>query len=266
MRLRHHLAAMTLLAAAALPGWAHAQGGQTSGAPSPNGQVPGGQGNAIAVSTRPDITDTVYAAFIPGAKATLILLPGGNGSVPRVRVNFLIRIAPDLQRLGFSTVIVDAPSDHPDGINIPFRLSEEHMRDIAAIVAYAPSVSPAPVWLVGTSNGTVSAAQAATRMNHDIAGVVLTSSVWAHGLGIVPLQEIKVPVLVVHNHDDGCTASPPSGVDTFAPRFTGAPAHDVIWFSGGLSKGDACGALSPHGYLGIEADVVSQIGDWIEKH
>jgi len=219
-----------------------------------------------AVPTRPGVTDTVYPVFVARAKATLILLPGGNGAVAQVRNNFLIRIAPDLQRLGFSTVLVDAPSDKASGMAVSFRLSAEHMQDIAAVVAYAHAQSPAPVWLVGTSNGTVSAALAAAKLGKEIAGVVLTSSVWAQGLGGIPLQDIRVPVLVVHNRDDGCHASPPSGVNLAMPRFTGTPVHDLIWVSGGISRGDDCGAMSPHGYLGIEAGVVSQITDWIQKH
>lgn len=220
----------------------------------------------VALPTRPGVTDTVYPDFVTGAKATLILLPGGSGSVPQVRGNFLIRIAPDLQRLGFSTVLVDAPSDKSSGMPIPFRASAEHMQDLEAVVAYAHAQSPAPVWLVGTSNGTLSAVMAAAKLGKGIAGVVLTSSIWAHGLGGAPLQDIKVPVLVVHNRDDGCQASPPSGTGLAMARFTGTPVHDLIWVSGGLSKGDACGGASPHGYLGIEPGVVAQITDWIQKH
>ena len=66
-----------------------------------------------------------------------------------------------------------------------------------------------PVWLVGTSRGTVSAASVGVRLGPSrVAGVVLTSTVWAGSIAQVPLEQLRVPTLLVHNHDDGCRESP----------------------------------------------------------
>jgi pimeloyl-ACP methyl ester carboxylesterase len=216
--------------------------------------------------TRSGVTQPVYASFVAKAPASLILFPGGDGIYARGQRNFLIRIAPDLLRAGFTVLVIDAPSDHSGGMSWPFRASPEHAADIAAVVDWAKSRSPAPVWLIGTSRGSVSAANGAASLGKRIGGVVLTSSVWARGMAAIPLEKIIVPVLVVHNHDDGCQESPFAGVDYAMARMTGAPAKQLLAVSGGISRSDACQAMSPHGYLGIESQVVTPVTEWIRTH
>jgi hypothetical protein len=183
-----------------------------------------------------------------------------------LRGNFLVRVAPDLVRQGLTVLIVDAPSDNAGGISRPFRASAEHARDIAAVIALAKARWAVPVWLVGTSNGSVSAANGAAAAGKQISGVVLTSSVWARGMGLVGLERIVVPVLLVHNRDDGCQESPFAGTDAGMARLSGAPVRQLLAVSGGMSRSDACQAMSPHGYLGIEQSVVGPMIDWIKGH
>jgi hypothetical protein len=50
---------------------------------------------------------------------------------------------------------------------------------------------------------TAAVADAAVRLGpQSIAGVVLTSSVWAAGMAAVPVNRLRVPVLIVHNRSD----------------------------------------------------------------
>src|SRR5208283_3857677 len=131
---------------------------------------------------------------------------------------------------------------------------------------FLQTASPGPVWLVGTSNGTVSATNAAARLGPSrVAGLVLTSTVWANG-NFSGLARIAVPTLVVHNRDDGCSASPYSGVSHGMALLAKAPAKELVSVQGGQSVGDPCGAQSPHGYLGIENQVVPPIIQWIKAH
>ena len=134
------------------------------------------------------------------------------------------------------------------------------------MVDLAKSRSPAPVWLIGTSRGSVSAANGAAVLGKRIGGVVLTSSVWAQGMAAVPLDRIVVPVLIVHNRDDGCPQSPIAGVELrYGTPDRGAGAR-VFAVSGGQSRSGACEAMSPHGYLGIESQVVAPMTAWIRTH
>jgi pimeloyl-ACP methyl ester carboxylesterase len=218
----------------------------------------------IELAVRPGLVQPVYATLVARPVASLVLFPGGDGVYMASQKNFLVRIAPDLVRQGFSVLIADVPSDHAGGMTMSYRLGADHAAGIAAIVALAKSRAAAPVWLIGTSRGSVSAANGALRLGHAVSGLVLTSSVWADGMAGVPLDRIEVPVLIVHNRDDSCQASPFAGAGN-AMRLITAP-HELVTVSGGGSGGSACQAMSPHGYLGIEAQVVTPMVAFIRAH
>ena len=72
-----------------------------------------------------------------------------------------------------------------------------------------------------------------------------------------------MPALVVANRGDSCGSAAPG----FAPQILAAlarsPRKEIIYFDSRQIQSDPCEAMSPHGYLGIEADVVQRISDWI---
>jgi hypothetical protein len=147
------------------------------------------------------------------------------------------------------------------------RITADHVTDITAVVAMLKSRSPAPVWLIGTSRGSLSAANAAAKIGPPrIAGVVLSSSVWEGGMTSVPLDQIRVPVLVVHNRDDGCRESPFSETEMMMGRMRQATVKELLPVSGGALRSGPCDALSPHGFYTIEDQVVPAITNWIEAH
>ena len=79
-------------------------------------------------------------------------------------------------------VVVDAPSDRQRAPFLNgFRQTEEHAADLKATIAWARATAKVPVWLVGTSRGTQSAAYAATVLQGADApdGVVLTATILA---------------------------------------------------------------------------------------
>jgi hypothetical protein len=208
--------------------------------------------------------------YIPAASApvaSVILFPGGNGVVAEVRNNFLLRVRNQFAEQGLAVAVADVPSDHGGGMGPPFRASAPHAQDVAAIIAFLKGKAPVPVWLVGTSRGTISAANAAARLGaSQVAGIVLTSTVWSGGMSAVPLGEIAVPTLVIHNRDDGCGESPYPGAAQAMPQLAHAPAKELMTVSGGTSKSRPCDALSPHGYYQIENQVVPPIIQWIKAH
>jgi len=80
------------------------------------------------------------------------------------------------------------------------------------------------------------------------------------------VRRITAPVLFVHNGNDSCFVSPPSGVDAMVRRFPkGADVTRIDVASSEITS-DPCDAFSPHGYLGIEADVVAKILAWMRAH
>jgi hypothetical protein len=232
----------------------------------------------IRLPTRPGVTQPFWLMPPPGSPvASVILFTGGPGLLFSERKavlsgrNFLIRSRDKFATAGFLVASVDGPSDHPEGLD-SFRTSAEHAQDIAAVIAYLRQKAPVPVWLVGTSRGTISAASVTARLNSGGPdGLVLTSSIVAPNRhlaaihGVVDVEAIAVPTLFVHNKDDGCAVCPFSAVPGEMAHFTHAPRKELIAISGGSEpQSDPCEALSRHGYIGIEDEVVAKIAGWIK--
>ena len=228
-------------------------------------------------SARPDAQIPVFFSTTPNAVATLILLPGGAGGIGRIGAegwpdgsNFLVRSGQFFAAQGFNIALMARPSDMND-MDYPFRVSASHIDDIRKVVQQAKERWNVPVWLVGTSRGTVSgtAAVIALRDERQIAGLVLTSSVTAGRVtGAVPgqaLDKINIPVLVVHHNQDACKICVPSQAKTIEPKLSSSPAHATLMLDGGENaSGDPCEALHYHGFIGMEAQAVQQIADWVK--
>jgi pimeloyl-ACP methyl ester carboxylesterase len=221
----------------------------------------------IDLPTRPDVIQPIYVATVAHPAATILLFPGGLGIIQQSPRNFLIRAVPGFAALGLSVAVLDTPSDQPNGMNDYFRMSAEHATDVTAVIATMRQRAAVPVWLVGTSRGTISVASLAVRLGPaQIAGVVLTSTVWRMAIPQIRLEDIRVPTLIVHNRNDGCVGSPFELAAPGLERLHAAPVKELIAVSGGLQRSAPCEAMSPHGYFGIEDQVIPPIAAWIKAH
>ena len=234
----------------------------------------------VDLPTRAGVTER-FVAIAPGQpKAAVILLPGGRGHVKipdigciRNEGNFLVRSRSLFVQQGFATVVLNAPSDHEGGMAVSFRNTPDHMTDLAAAIGWARERWHKPVWLVGTSRGTQSAAHAAVtlaRNPNGPVGIVLTSTILAAskrdpGIPVTdePLDMLKIPVLVVHHENAPCPICAPS---LLAGLKLPAANSKLIVERGGTSTGDPCQAFSYHGYNGIEGAVVADIAAFITVH
>jgi len=127
-----------------------------------------------------------------------------------------------------------------------------------------------PVWLIGTSRGTQSVASIATRFagTPDAPqGIVLTSTILTDNTGrpvpAMPLEKLKLPVLVVHHEQDGCRHCSYSGIPALMQKLTAASRSDLQAYRGGIDRGDPCEAMAYHGFNGLEKEVVANIAAWI---
>ena len=166
--------------------------------------------------------------------------------------------------------IIDAPSDRQSPPYLTgFRQSDEHVADVKAAIAWARSTFNIPVWLVGTSRGTQSAAHLAIELAGPEGpdGVVLTSTILSdkrsRPVPSMTLSKIRVPVLVVHHETDGCAVCPFSDIPLLMSKLTNSPKKQLLAFAGGKNEGDPCEASAYHGFNGIESDVVQQMTNWI---
>jgi len=233
------------------------------------------QGSTFKVPTREGVSTTVFWEATQDAKATVLLFPGAGGGYGRVENgkatsgNFLVRSAPYFAANGFNVAIFGRPNGKE--LDYADRTTAEHMTDLAKVLEFVKQKSDRPVWLVGTSRGTVSATAMAINV-HDpaIAGLVLTSSIVSYATpGAVPRQDLKaiqMPVLVYHHAKDACKLCQPHEVEWILKGLSNAPVKKLMMVDGGADpRGDACDALHWHGFIGMEREAVDQIAGWIKN-
>jgi pimeloyl-ACP methyl ester carboxylesterase len=272
-RLRAWAAAGAVLCGIAAPAWAQKVPGQT----------------VIDLPTRPGVT-TRYLALAPARPKAAVLLFTGGAGVAKIpddpgsgyarNGNFLVRTREYFRARDLFVGVIDVPSDHRDGYGA-FRATAEHAEDVAAVIADMRKRAPGvPVWVIGTSKGTISAANVAARLpkGKGADGVVLTSTITRPGgrqsgpggtqtVFDFDLASVTIPALVVGHRQDGCFATPFVDAESLRGKFTQAPRTGLLAFSGGLPpKSTDCEALAAHGYFGIEREVVDAIADWILKN
>ena len=230
----------------------------------------------ITLPTRGAVTQS-YLLSVPEtgkARAVAVLFPGGNGKTDLEREtaraalesgNYLVRSRRLFAANGIAVAVVDAPSDRASGMDDYFRLGAAHAEDIAKVIADLKTRFPGlPVFLIGTSRGTISAASIAKR-GPAVDGVVLTATLFlankrAPGLSGFDFATIPSPLLFVHHIDDGCHETPYSSAKRLAERYP------LVSVAGGDPPQSApCQAMSPHGFLGKEAPTVEAMTKWMLK-
>lgn len=252
----------------------------------------------ISIETRPNVTVKFLYIFPKSYEepvAHLILFPGGDGKLMLNRgsikdagtlkeayaYDFLARTRDIWVEQGFSVALPDVPSGQKDLYlprrgNAMFRTSPEHKEDIKGIIEFLQSEKDIPVWLVGTSMGTISAANVAAQLSPGtITGVVLTSSVFGitqkplsyglRGLSEQELGRIRVPTLWVHNKKDECPLTLFKDVEGFMKMQRNSPKVELIAFDKGtFPRGSPCAPFHYHGFVGFEDEVVTAISKWIK--
>ena len=225
----------------------------------------------VRIDTRPGVHVAYWFMPRPGAKATLLLFPGGEGSIgfhdgtPHSK-NFLVRSRDLFAAAGFDVAILGKPSDHDD-MDLAFRASPEHVTDVTRVVESLRATGH-PVWLVGTSRGTTSVAAAAIALGPAIAGVVMTSSIanpaLPQAVENLPIARIGVPVLVMSHRLDACKDTSPEDAPRILAGLTGTSVKKLLIVSGGgAAYGPVCEPMHWHGFVGMEQEAVDAITAFI---
>ena len=241
------------------------------------------QQEIVALPTRAGVTQSYFLTSIPKNLQAVALLFPGSGGVIQLRTenekirfnqgNFLVRSRAESTKRGVVAALIDAPTDQQRGwgMSDDFRLGEKHLTDISAVVEdLEKRFSGVPLFLIGTSRGTISAAALAARFGQRTAGAVLTSTMFrqtpknskepGQGLSKFDFVTIKVPLLFVHHVSDQCESTPYGEAARLSEKY---PLITV--FGGASPQSGPCDAFSQHGYLGKESETVEQIVNWMLK-
>jgi pimeloyl-ACP methyl ester carboxylesterase len=228
----------------------------------------------IPLNTRPEVITSYWWMPRDGATATVLLFSGGTGGIgyrdgePKSG-NFLIRSRDEFSMAGFNVALMGNPSDMPQ-MSPAFRQSAEHFADVRGVIQDIQKRSGVPVWLVGTSQGTVSAAAVGIELSALVKGVVLTSTLTGPQVGgsvtDLPLEKLTMPVLVYQHAKDACAKTPPYLAVRLMPRLTASPVHKYMEVNGGQNPyGKTCEAFHYHGFIEMETQAVAQISAWIKQ-
>jgi pimeloyl-ACP methyl ester carboxylesterase len=235
-------------------------------------------GDLVTFPTRDGVTQSIFIESpSPNPPCVIVLFPGvpgalhlGASGATTLGGNFVIRSAHHWIEQGDAVALVDTPSDKAQGVDDLFRLGEESFTDTQAIVATLRQRFPtSKIALVGTSSGTVSVGNALERDPALVDAFVLTSPVTVSHRGGGTLANLDVDgtkyrVLVVSNQHDECVSSP-----AYAGKHLAGHNHfDFVQVDSTDGSGDKeteCGGHSPHGFLGIEKEVLGDISDWLTR-
>lgn len=237
----------------------------------------------VTLPTRPDVTQSYFLAGVPKNRRALAVLFSGSGGLIRLRKendqikfgreNFLVRSRSEFTKRTIVTAVTDAPSDKQSGYGMSdeFRFTEQHFTDISAVVGDLNARFPSlPLFLVGTSRGSISVAALAARFGSQLAGGVLTSSMFRQtgrdsrepgpGLSRFDFATVKIPLLLVHHVSDQCDVSRYGDAQRLSDKY---PLISVL---GGLPpKSDPCDPFSQHGFYGKESQTIEEIVNWMLK-
>lgn len=183
-------------------------------------------------------------------RASIILMPGGDGyigagpggTITRLRNNQLVRTRAAYRARGLAVLVVDADVN------------------LASAVDYMARIKR-PVTVVGTSRGTLRAAEGIARGARPDALVLTSGFLTNESGGRENVANIlgspgKLPhTLVIHHRQDGCRFTRPAGVEPFIHWAAGRAR--VVWLDGGADIGNPCKARAHHGFNGLDGKVVA---------
>ena len=224
------------------------------------------------------------------AKGSVILLAGGNGrlditpagEMTKLTGNQLVRTRGKYRAKGYHTLVPDLAPDMKvgnDDVLSGYRVSLNYAKDIGAMVRYLRAHGAEPVVVIGTSRGSGGAANAVAKLTNTRRpdAVIYTSAflkldcsdiinLWC--LTSDQPELLDLPTLVMWHVADECPVTPPSAVPPFRTWWESGTERRLVRrsFTGGVApQSGPCEAKSPHGFWGLDQQVVDAATAWIRR-
>lgn len=215
-----------------------------------------------------DVPANPVGSIVPLAGGTGDLNIAENGRIGSLSGNQLIRTRANYVAAGFAVAVPDIATDLKN--SRAYRADARHGSDIAAVIAHMRTIK-GPVALVATSRGAISAATTMLKQSDTLPdALVITSGMLRGNFSAETMGNpaaIKAPVLLVAHQDDTCRVTLPSDMAGYAARLTGSRKVETITLSGGVrTQDDPCEALGPHGFAGIDQQLVDTITAWLKAN
>jgi hypothetical protein len=228
----------------------------------------------VKLTTRGDVTQQyLLIKQSDQPKVVAVLFTGGDaapkfsGTHPNIRweptgSSYVLMARAHFREPDVALVFPDAASDRWNlGQDQHFRSSNDHATDIRSLLSDVKKRFPgAKVYFIGTSMGTVSASRVGRAMGKEIDGVVLTASIFVGPMTLSSSDVADFPtsLLFVHHVNDPCQWTPYSAIAKFSDKYP------VIEVTGGeTARDNGCGPMGPHGFLGREKEVATEIKNWM---
>lgn len=180
--------------------------------------------------------------------------------------NFLIRSRRHLVDDDIATLIVDCQSDSGDYCSSAYQASQQRQIHVQKLINEVRKRNPKleHIWLIGTSMGTVSSSFMPLHDPKSYTGAIHTASItepYARGsyaeLGNFNYRKLNIPQFFIHHRHDPCFLTTYAGAKSISEKYD----IPLITVNGGSGfQGDACQALSEHGFRGKEKEVMAAIG------
>lgn len=212
-------------------------------------------------------------------RGTFLVYGGGDGRIVNAAGSAGGLFVTEIVMAGYAAVVVDPASNAPKTARTGgdaqsyqrFIRSAQLAADADLVMASLCGRVPSPYSLIGHSNGTTSAANVAIDSQSRMVGTLVLAApqtpISSPTIGIMtlPLDRVRVPVLIAQHADDTCNA-PPGRTATEVARvaeyvrlFTASPNAVYREFTGGTpaTPGSEGCNNEPHLFAGVREKVVA---------
>jgi len=205
-------------------------------------------------------------------RAWLLEIPGGKGvgwvkdTKGRPDYGFSLmpfaRISEGLKNLGIGHVVMEAPSDHSDGVPGNWFEDPDHHQDIGRVAQFLREMRGAlPVYVGGYASGAPAALYYGAQAQDNLAGIVLVGGYYTQ-MREFAADRVRAPVLMLHAASNRCASAPVIEARELARkgRYTLLEVYYKEW-----GRGNSCGTSSQIALNGRDADLLAALSKWLAR-
>jgi len=206
------------------------------------------------------------------AKATLIFLPGGDGSFglankPNAQPSWILGFINKTEdKKILDLVIIDSRTSLGYRSDLTPRTTSQHIERVKAVIDYYKQKTQLPIYLIGHSNGAISLASFLNKSSENqkiISGAIFSGSRNETQVN----AKLNLPLLVLHHKDDPNGWTNPKNAERLFQEIKGknTSTTDQVWMEGGFDEGDVH-TSGRHMYAGILDKAAVAVKEFIVKN